>query len=356
MTTPLLSNILNQPEALRTVAARQLGDGGHALIRAAALLQSKKRIVLSGMGASFHACVPMQYALSALGLQVAAIETAELLYFLPSAVDHDTVVILVSRSGESIEVTKLLPAMRERGATVIGIVNVPESALAKEVDQAITLSCPTDQMVAIQSYTATLLTFSLLAAVIAGEVDEAKAQIAETIESLAGLVPAWVAASEHWGEFLTTETPLYLLGRGPALGSVHEGVLLMHETAKAPAVGLSVAQFRHGPVEVVDANFRAIVIGTAAASRRLDYELAKDVELMGGQVRWLGPDGGQADPSALCSWPSSMPPRFISIAEIIPLQLAAYRKAELRGVRPGDFRWAPLVTKTEAGFSIPVSR
>ena len=309
MTTPLLSNILNQPEALRAVADYQFGDGWHALVRAAALLQSKKRIVLSGMGASFHACVPLQYTLSALGIHASAIETAELLYFLPAAIDHDTAVILVSRSGESVEVTKALPLIRERGATAIGIVNVVESTLAREADQAVVLRCPSDQMVAVQSYTATLVTFALLAAVISGEADAAKTQLSKTIDLLTDFVPAWMAASEDWNEFLSQAAPMYLLGRGPALGAVQEGVLLMHETAKAPTVGLSVAQFRHGPVEVVDSRFRAIVIGTAAATRELDIELAKDLGRMGGQARWLGPDAEQAELEPLCSWPSAMPRR-----------------------------------------------
>ena len=354
MTTPLLSNILDQPDALRAVAAHHFGEGWHALVRAAALLQAKKRIVLSGMGASFNACVPLQYMLSTQGVQASAIETAELLYFLPAAVDHDTAVILVSRSGESVEVTKALPLLRARGAIVIGIANVPDSTLAREADQAIELRCPADQMVAVQSYTATLLTFILLAAVIGGEVDEAKTELGPALELLTGLVPAWAEASKKWSDYLPAATPLYLLGRGPALGAVQEGVLLMHETAKAPAVGLSVAQFRHGPVEVVDSAFRAIVIGTAAVTRQLDAELAKDVGRMGGQARWLGPaEAGGAELEPLCAWPTALPARFVSIAEIIPLQLAAYRAAELRGVRPGDFRWAPLVTKTEAGFSVP---
>lgn len=124
----------------------------------------------------------------------------------------------------------------------------------------------------------------------------------------------------------------------------------MHETAKAPAVGMSAAQFRHGPVEVVDENFHAIVIGTQPATSELDAALADDLTRMGGHVRWLGPAPKRQPIEALCSWPADVPERFASIFETVPLQLAAYRKAELRGIRPGDFRWAPAITNSEAGF------
>jgi glucosamine--fructose-6-phosphate aminotransferase (isomerizing) len=124
----------------------------------------------------------------------------------------------------------------------------------------------------------------------------------------------------------------------------------MHETAKCPAVGMSAAQFRHGPVEVADVDFKAIIIGTQPQTAELDAALAGDIVKMGGQVRWLGPSVSGDKAQALCDWPYEVPPRFHSIIETIPLQIAAYTKAELRGIRPGDFRWAPLVTSSESGF------
>ena len=48
-----------------------------------------------------------------------------------------------------------------------------------------------------------------------------------------------------WRGFLDPAVPLYFLGRGPALASVREAVLVMHETAKMPAVGMSSAEFRN---------------------------------------------------------------------------------------------------------------
>jgi glucosamine--fructose-6-phosphate aminotransferase (isomerizing) len=352
VSTPLLENILNQPAALRAVGAHHLGAGRDSLERAAALLGSSKRVVLSGMGASFFACIPFSYGLRSQGRCVIAVETSELLYFLESQIDQDTVVVLVSRSGESVEVTKLLPCAQERNAKVVGVVNVPESRLSREADQAVVMNSPPDELVAIQSYVATLATFALLDAAITCELNEAKAQLDKTADLLSHWIPKCVRAREAWGVFLECETPLYLLGRGPASGSVAEGVLLMHEVAKSPAVGMTAAQFRHGPVEVVDENFRAVIFGTQSTTAVLDAALANDLVRMGGQVRWIGPDTSGTGTISLCPWPAALPARFTSIAEISPLQLAAYKKAELLGIRPGDFRWAPAITTSEAGFPV----
>ena len=155
---------------------------------------------------------------------------------------------------------------------------------------------------------------------------------------------------QQWHAFLPTKTPLYILGRGPALGSVAEGVLLIHETAKASAVGMSVPQFRHGPVEVVDPAFRAVVIGTQSETAALDSALANDLLSMGSQVQWLGPSFPGLKAQPLCRWPATVPARFLSLFETIPLQIIAYAQAEIRGIRPGDFRWAPAITSSESGF------
>ncbi len=350
MSTPLLDNILHQPDALRSVAAWHFGDGRQALEDAAHFLRDKKQLVLSGMGASCFATVPFQYLLGTHGFEVTSVETAELLHFPLSSIREDKAVVLVSRSGESIEVIKLLERLGESGTPVLGIANVPDSTLLAQADHALLLGSPPDQLVAIQTFTATVAAFALLQAAMLGQLDQAQTELDGLIELLALNIPQWVGAREGWRPFLEGAAPLYLLGRGGSLGAITEGVLLMHETAKAPAIGMSVPQFRHGPVEVVDADFRAVILGTQPATIKLDSALADDLTHMGGQVRWLGPSVSDSIAQPLCPWPDNVPNRFAAIVETIPLQILAYLKAETRGIRPGDFRWAPTVTSSESGF------
>lgn len=354
MNTPLLQNILDQPDALRAVAAFQFGAGREALEHAAGLLRTRKRIVLSGMGASCFACIPLQHRLAQRTLNATCVETAELLYFLSQSIQEDSAVVLVSRSGESIEVTKLLEGLLHSSAAVLGIVNIPDSTLGRHAHRTLLLNSPADQLVAIQTYTATLAVFALLEAAMFGELEQARAELDKTISLLHQHIPQWVAAREQWRNFLTGDRPLYILGRGSAMGAVAEGVLLMHETAKSSAVGMSAPQFRHGPVEVVDRHFRTVIIGTQTQTSELDSALAKDLTAMGGQVCWVGPafDGGAQQ--RYLPWPDSIPARFASILETIPLQILAYLKAEILGLRPGDFRWAPAVTSSESGFPGPL--
>lgn len=343
--SPLFDNIRAQPDALRQVAAHQLGPGQDALHRSAELIRSGKRVVLSGMGASAFACVPLAYALGA-----EVIDSSELLYFRASSLEPGTVVVLVSRSGESIEVIKLLPLIREAGARVIGVTNVPGSTLATQADEAILLNSPADQLVAIQTYTATVLALLLLG-------NPEPEDLYSAIDALESRLDAWIQRSEAWHEFVDPERPVYLLGRGPALGSVNEGALLFHEMAKLPAIGMQAAQFRHGPVEVVDAGFRAIIFGTTPETLDLDSALAQDLLRMGAKICWVGPKsvgpaahGGEA---IICDVAAG---RFAPLLEIIPCQLLAYRMTEARGITPGEFRWAPHITRSETGFTFSDSK
>ncbi len=350
VSTPLLENILHQPDALRSVSAWHFGDGRQALEKAAHFLRDKKGIVLSGMGASCFATVPFQYLLGTHGFEVTSTETAELLHFPMSSVRGDKAVVLVSRSGESIEVIKLLERLHESGTPVLGIANIPDSTLLAQADHSLLLQSPPDQLVAIQTYTATVAVFALLQAAVVGELEQARGELDQTIQLLDASIPQWVKARDQWRPFLDGTAPLYLLGRGSSLGAVAEGVLLIHETSKAPAIGMSVPQFRHGPVEVVDRDFRAVILGTQPATVNLDSALASDLTGMGGQVRWLGPAVADSTAQPLCPWPDNVPARFASLVEVIPLQILAYQKAENRGIRPGDFRWAPTITSSESGF------
>jgi glutamine---fructose-6-phosphate transaminase (isomerizing) len=348
--TLLLANILSQPSALQAVGSYQLGAGFGALTRSADLLRGSKRIVLTGMGASLFACTPLRYMLGRHGVNVSVVEAAELLHFLAPTLDGGTAVVLVSRSGESIEVLKLLDLLNDRGCHAVGVANVPESSLVARTTEPVILNSPSDQLVAIQTYTATLLTLTLLGAAYLDELNAAKTELG----LLQTLLPRWIEqclhASETWKQFAHRDAPLYIMGRGAALASVDEGVLLMHEIAKSPAVGMSIAQFRHGPVEATDERFRAIVIGTQRVTAEIDRQFAEDLCRMGGDVRWLGPLAHDAAIVPLCSWLETVPERFASVFETVPLQLLAYRAAEAQGMTPGQFRWASTVTNSESGF------
>jgi glucosamine--fructose-6-phosphate aminotransferase (isomerizing) len=165
----------------------------------------------------------------------------------------------------------------------------------------------------------------LLAAAVAG--DDRREEALAAIEAVR-------QTTVGGAEFLDGARVVYVLGRGPSLASAHEGALLFNETAKLPSVGMPCGGFRHGPVEVVDQDFRAFVFASQPQTRDLDLALASYIEAKGGKVRLI-----QAEPGF-----------FTPAVEVIPLQYAAYHAAEARGFVPGRFRYVSLVTTSETNF------
>ena len=351
MTEPrIYQDIRIQADSLAGVLQHQCGEGLPAMLEAAALLRSKRRIVITGIGASMFASVPLEYALCEKGVDATLIEAAELLHYRQPAY-RDALWIIVSRSGESIEIKRLLESATDR-QTIIGITNEPDSQLARQAHVALLIGSLPDEMVAIQTYTGTLLTLHILNRLIDATQETVSAEIKHALPGFAAHIHRELESQHNWDSFLTPQHPMALLARGPAMGSALEGALLFNEIAKFPAFAAPIASFRHGPIEVADANFRAVVLASNDRTRDLNIALSEELARFGAMVRVVGPSDNNRAPSNWHGTPD-VPEGLAPLFDIVPLQAAATRLAELKGIWPGSFRYTPQVAVDEALFTAP---
>jgi glucosamine--fructose-6-phosphate aminotransferase (isomerizing) len=325
----MLADMAGQADSLAEVLRWQRHEGRSALEGAASILRGAARVVVTGMGASLNAGLLLEYYLRRHGLRnVAAIDAAELLHFGGDTA-RDAAVVVFSRSGETVEAVKLLPNLRAAGSTVVAIVNEPESVLAREADECVIVRSRPDEAVAVQSYTGTAFVALLLASLVAdedrwSEAEQCIGAVRRALDECARrpcLLPAGCRV-------------VYALGRGPSVASALEGALLFHETAKLPCVGMPAGNFRHGPFEAVDGSFHSFVIASSPETRKLDEALRDQIRGFGGTAEWISVEPGH----------------FAPVAEVIPLQFAAYHAALARGFVPGKFRYVTLVTTSETEF------
>jgi glutamine---fructose-6-phosphate transaminase (isomerizing) len=355
----IVRDLRGQPESLRQVLRYQTGPGRGALLEAAGLLRTAPRVLITGMGASLHACTPFEYVLNAAGLAAHSVDSSELLHYRQTLC-RGAVVVMVSRSGESVEIVKLLEQV-EPACAVIGITDVAGSPLATRAARALVVNGLPDELVALQSYTSTLLTLLLLAAATGDQLDALAASMESVIPAMAECIEHQMERITGWDDFFgygsgsqdgaegERGSPVYLLGRGPSCGSAIEGALLFHETSKAPAVGIPAGAFRHGPVEIVDGSFRALVFAPRSKTRELNLALASRLAEFGGEVRVIGPGAGESPGLTFLEVPD-LPDTLSPLVEIIPVQVAAVRYAQLRGFTPGVFRRTGQVTRDEVSF------
>jgi glucosamine--fructose-6-phosphate aminotransferase (isomerizing) len=341
----LAKDIQDQPASLGRVLQLQCGAGRGQLLLAADLIRSTKRIVIVGIGASFNASIPLENLLCSHGIDAITVEAGELLHYRHEAY-RDSVFIVVSRSGESVEIVKLLTALRRR-FPIIGVTNEPGSALAREANFVLDVRSLPDEMVAIQSYTGTLLTLFLLGMAVVDRLEAAQQEVESLLPSLSRLIETNLHELPKWDTFLKRDMPVYALGRGPSYGSALQGALLFSEIAKVPAVGMAVASFRHGPIEVVDQRFRGLIFAPQGRTRDLNVALAEDLVKFGGTVRVIGPSDPDRSGLQWINTPA-VSDMLAPLLEIVPVQVAAMRLAQLRGITVGRLRFTPQVARDEA--------
>ncbi len=345
----ILYDILGQPASLRRQLEYLQKEGQPALKAAADRLRDGHPVILSGMGASLFACLPLSLWLGGRGFPAPVIETSDLLHYEPEICRNATLV-LVSRSGKTIETTKLLNALHQHDCHVIGVTAVADSPLAEQADTVIEIRTTPDTMVSIQSYPGTVLALLALGAAAVGDFDDAwRSHAAALVDPWKRSLEEQLKASEQWRGFFEDPRVIYLTGRGPSLASALQGALLFNEVAKVPAAGVSAANFRHGSVEIVNSYFRGLIFASQAATRHLDIGLARDLERFGGQVRVIGPAEALADelPDGGL-WPiPDVPEPFGSVIDVSPIQIAAYRTALWRNVELDRFQYAGPVALNE---------
>ena len=114
--TRLFTDILKQPVQLAASLSHMLGAGKPALDAAATVLRRAGTVVITGIGASWHAGMAMQSELLAAGIPALLIDASELLHC--AEVPRDSAVVLLSRSGKSTEIVQLVQKCRARSASV----------------------------------------------------------------------------------------------------------------------------------------------------------------------------------------------------------------------------------------------
>ena len=285
-----LRDILDQPRAL-TATLGQLEVPKELDVLARRLREGKiKRVVLTGMGASFHALHPLFLWLNGYGYTAVAIETAELVHSLQRWFEPETLIIAISQSGESAEVVRLIEENRGRAA-IVGVTNAADSPLALQANASILTMAGKEFSVSCKTYVTSLMALQLLGGFLCGcDASQTREELAQSVPAVASYLRNWKNhVFEMTGE-LRRVRHLFLLGRGASLAATGEGALIVKESVRLHAEGMSSAAFRHGPLEMVDGETFAVVFAGAETTRTLQARLLDDIRQAGGKTGWIAED------------------------------------------------------------------
>jgi len=301
-----------------------------------------QRIVLTGMGSSFHALHPLHLRLVERGISSLRVETSELLYYMPALLAPDSLLVVVSQSGESVEVIRLLEAARNK-APVVGVTNTASSPLARESQFVVETRAGGEATVSTKTYVASLAALEWLGAVLTGT---GGSQVLSLFRSgcaaMAEYLSGWISHVESLAPVLEGVEHIFLAGRGRSLASAATGGLVLKEATHFHAEGMSSAAFRHGPLEMVRPGVMVCLFAGEPQTVDLNRRLAADISSAGGQVAWIGADADLAAFRVTAQAAETLP-----LMEILPIQMLSLALAIRDGREPGAFVRLSKVTTIE---------
>jgi glucosamine--fructose-6-phosphate aminotransferase (isomerizing) len=270
------------------------------------------------------------------GQRTRGVPASEIAFFptgvYPDIPDQRTLLVAISRSGWTTETLRAVQRQHERALPVLAITCHGDSQLARESEAVLALDQAREESVPqTRSFTSMYLAAQYVAGVVAADAGYLAAL--EQLPGFAGQVLSESAATMEevggidWGRVI-------FLGSGPYYGLACEAMLKLKEMALSWSEAYHFAEFRHGPISLVDGN--SLIVGllsdTAGDAERA---LLSDVRGLGGQTLAIGahPPGPDAATYSVSLTPS-LPELARGALYLLPLQLLAYHHAIMRGADP----------------------
>lgn len=345
--TRFLQDILRQPRELLRVIDELNGAARNLLESAALLIRGARHVYVTGIGASWNAALSAGSIFHAGGLPVYMLDAAELLQF--SRIPAGAVILLLSRSGRSIEIVKLLSRARETGATVIGVTNFADGVLAQEANVPFVIPVKPDHGISVNTYSTLAIAAAAIASAAVNSFSKDLAYaLSIAVSETAKCFPDWQQQLED-ASWLRPVAPYYFLARGSSLASAYEARLLWEEGAKSHAAAMGTDSFRHGPQEAMSKDVRVAIWIDSDHMREQDLATANDLRRLGASAMLIGHNIPR-DAGDLVFQLPKVPPLWQFLIDIVPVQFAAERLAHLAGVDCDSFRFASYIVEDDRGL------
>ncbi|MDX6529344.1 MAG: hypothetical protein QOH41_1634 [Blastocatellia bacterium] len=350
----MLKEIYEQPRAVReTVEGRISLDTGRVFLDemkniTEADFRRFTSIKVAACGTSWHAGLAGKYMIEELARLSVEVDYASEFRYRDPVLDENTLLLVISQSGETADTIAALREVKERGGKVLSICNVQGSMITREADGTIlTHAGPEIGVASTKAFTSQMIAlylFGLYLGQLRGTLSEEQSrahaqQLAELPVKMEHLLNDADAIEELSKEFFRSTDFLYL-GRGINFPVSLEGALKLKEISYIHAEGYPAGEMKHGPNALIDERLPVMFINTREAGNRaseLRYEKTHsnivEVKAREGIVISVLTEGDSMS-SVVSDHVIEIPASsdlLTPILSIIPLQLLAYHIAVRRG-------------------------
>jgi glucosamine--fructose-6-phosphate aminotransferase (isomerizing) len=341
----MMKEIHEQPETIRNaMRGRLLVDQGSVVLGGLRHVMDKllcaRRFLIIGCGTSWHAGLVGKYMFEKIAKMPAEVEYASEFRYRSPIIRSDDVVFLISQSGETADTLAALREAKAKHATVLGIVNVVGSTIARESHGGVYVHAgPEIGVASTKAFTSQLTVLALITLMVARArgMSEADGKVlAEEIDSLPDKVAKILENTETIRriaeEFKDVSNALYL-GRGANFPVALEGALKLKEISYIHAEGYPAAEMKHGPIALIDENMPVFCVVPKDAIYDKVMSNIQEVRARKGRVIAVANED-DVEIEHHAEFVIRVPRTygfFGPIINIIPLQLLAYYIAVARG-------------------------
>ena len=342
----MLKEIYEQPKALReTMTGRLAPDNSRVTLDEINLtpdqIRGFKKIFVVACGTAAHAGVVGKYVIEKLVRLPVEVDIASEFRYRSPLVDRETLVVVISQSGETADTLAGLREAKRSGARVLAVTNVVGSSVAREADDVIyTWAGPEIAVASTKAYTTQVLAMYLLALYLGGirgtissyeirrtiqALKRIPAQVQEILEDVEGI--------KGLAEQCKNCEDTFFIGRGLDHAVAMEGSLKLKEISYIHAEAYAAGELKHGTLALIVEGVPVIALATQEELLDKMVSNIKEVKARDATVYGIAFKGqeevGKVVDSVLYI-PATLP-LVAPILTVIPLQLLAYYASVARG-------------------------
>lgn len=334
----MLKEIYEQPQTVQDAfRGRLLVNEGSVrlggLSPVANILKNARRIIITACGTSWHSALVGEYIIENLCNISVEVEYASEFRYRNPVIYPDDVVIAISQSGETADTLAALREAKKKSATVLGIVNVVGSSIARDTDAGVYIHAGPEIGVASTKAFTSQLTVLILIAIYIGrmrgislpdgfKITKALSELPQKIEEVLKSAEDIKLIAK---EYCKARNFLYL-GRGYNFPVALEGALKLKEISYIHAEGYPAAEMKHGPIALIDENMPVVFIATKDEIYDKVISNIEEVKARKGKVIAIATEGDEQIKeyaNHVIYIPETLP-ILTPILAVIPLQLLAY--------------------------------
>lgn len=300
------------------------------------------RISMSACGTAYYAGLTAKYWFEKLARLPVEIDVASEFRYREPPMPENGLSLFISQSGETADTLACLQYARKQAQTILSVVNMQTSTIARESDVvAPTLAGPEIGVASTKAFTCQLTALACLALTAArarGAISaEQEAQYVQNLIALPGLMAKVLeleAQAEALARELSKAKDVLYLGRGTSFPLALEGALKLKEISYIHAEGYPAGELKHGPIALIDEEMPVIVIAPHDGLFEKTASNMQEVAARGGRIILVTDARGAEEcgivPEATFIMPD-MDPLFAPIVYALPIQMIAYQTAVFMG-------------------------